>query len=343
MPSYGSKRIVWSFLLAAAASLSLLACTPTKRMVPPPASPVRLQDPTTTHTDSATLTVGTNRWRNSAAILEEAFLPLAVTMRNNSSRPLCGGVQTAALHATDGSSISAVVPTTVVERLFGPIASLEPEGPLWTVSTPLHEQSPFLLLVHGPHGGHSFGGGMHSGGPSPFAPRPFSAPFSSPFSSPHASPFSAPYASPFHAPFSHPHSSPFHSPYSSFAYPYASPFYSPYVSPFYSPFSPYSADPFSPFSRYSPYDYGYAVPPLPPHPPATEPEQPKIDQSLIREIFSAAFVSRPLAPQEERTGFLFFPRPAATDHTLTLSWSWYDCVSHELIANLSVPIATPRP
>ena len=91
MPAYGSKRLVGLFLLAAAASLSLLACTPTKRMVSPQASPVRLQDPTTTHTDSATLTVGTNRWNNSAAILEEAFLPLSVTMRNTSSCPLCGG------------------------------------------------------------------------------------------------------------------------------------------------------------------------------------------------------------------------------------------------------------
>src|SRR6185436_17108940 len=146
--------------------------------VPPQASPVRLQDPTTTHTDSATLTVGTNRWSHAATILEEAFLPLAVTMRNTSSRPLCGGVQTAALHATDGSSLSAVVPTTVVERLFGPIASVEPEVPLGTVRTALHEQRPVLLLVHGPHGSHSVGGGMQSGGPSPFAPRPFSSPFS---------------------------------------------------------------------------------------------------------------------------------------------------------------------
>ena len=201
MPSNGSQRLVWFFLLAAAASLSLLACTPTKRRVPPQASPVRLQDPTTTHTDSATLTVGTNRWSHSATILEEAFLPLAVTMRNNRSRPLCGGVPTAALHATDGSSLSAVVPTTVVERLFGPIASVEPAVPLGTVSTALHEQSPVLLLVHGPHGGHSVGGGRQRGGPSYFAPRPYSSPFSSPFSSPHASPFSAPYASPFHAPF----------------------------------------------------------------------------------------------------------------------------------------------
>ena len=135
MPSNGSKRLVWFFLLTAAASLSLLACTPTQRRVPPQASPVRLQDPTTTHTDSATLTVGTNRWSHSATILEEAFLPLAVTMRNTSSRPLCGGVQTAALHTTDGSSLSAVVPTTVVERLFGPIASVEPEVPLGTVRT----------------------------------------------------------------------------------------------------------------------------------------------------------------------------------------------------------------
>ena len=49
-----------------------------------------LRDPLSTHTDRAALTVGTNRWPTAAAVLEEEFLPLAVTMHNTSPRPLWG-------------------------------------------------------------------------------------------------------------------------------------------------------------------------------------------------------------------------------------------------------------
>jgi len=52
----------------------------------------------------------------------------------------------------------------------------------------------------------------------------------------------------------------------------------------------------------------------------------------MREIVTAAFASRPLEPQEARTGFLFFPRPAARAQKLTLTWSWYDCLTRELMA-----------
>jgi len=274
MPSHRGERRIWLCLLAAVVSIRLLACTPTTSTVARQVSPLVLRDPVITHTDSAALIVGTNRWSTSAAVLEEAFWPLAVAMHNTSTHPLCGGAPTAALYSPDGSSVSAVLPTSVVTRLFGPLASLDAR--------------PTLLLVHGGHGGHAHSGGIHGGGPHRFVPFPFYAPFSSPF-------------------------------------------------------SPYSSNPFPPFSRYSPYDYGYALPPLHPNPPSAETEQPQIDQALVREIFTAAFASRPLEPQEERTGFLFFPRPTSGEPTLTLAWSWYDCVTHELIANLSVPVDTRRP
>jgi hypothetical protein len=63
----------------------------------------------------------------------------------------------------------------------------------------------------------------------------------------------------------------------------------------------------------------------------------------MREIVTEAFASRPLEPQEVRTGFLFFPRPAARAQKLTLTWSWYDCLTHELMAHLSVPLDSRRP
>ena len=292
MPSYCKNRICWFVLLVTIVSISLLSCTPTTRPLSPQVRSLVLRDPVTAHTDGAALTVGTNRWSTSAAVLEEAFLPLAVTMRNTSTRPLCGGAPTAALHTVDGSSFSAVLPTSVVNRLFGPLASAEPAVLQRTANAQGGDTPPLLLLVHGSHGGHAHSGGIHGGGIHRFAPFRFH-----------------------------------------------SPFYSPFHSPFYSPFYPYSWTPFAPFSRYSPYDYGYTLPPLNPNPPSAETEQPHIDQSLMREIFTEAFASRPLEPQEERTGFLFFPRPAASAQSLTLTWSWYDCVSHELMVNLSVPVA----
>jgi len=63
----------------------------------------------------------------------------------------------------------------------------------------------------------------------------------------------------------------------------------------------------------------------------------------MREIVTAAFANRPLEPQEARTGFLFFPRPPAGAQTLTLTWSWYDCLTQELMAHLSVPVDLRRP
>jgi hypothetical protein len=63
----------------------------------------------------------------------------------------------------------------------------------------------------------------------------------------------------------------------------------------------------------------------------------------MREIVTEAFANRPLEPQEVRTGFLFFPRPAAGAQALTLTWSWYDCLTQELMAHLSVPVDPRRP
>jgi hypothetical protein len=58
----------------------------------------------------------------------------------------------------------------------------------------------------------------------------------------------------------------------------------------------------------------------------------------MTDIATDAFASQPLAPHETRTGFLFFLRPTARGTPLTLTWSWYDCVTQQPIAHLSVPV-----
>ena len=104
MPLFRRDNSRWLELLTVLLTLSLVACTPTARTVAREGSPVVLRDPLSTHTDRAALTVGTNRWPTAAAVLEEEFLPLAVTMHNTSPRPLCGGASTASLHAPEGAA-----------------------------------------------------------------------------------------------------------------------------------------------------------------------------------------------------------------------------------------------
>jgi hypothetical protein len=158
---------------------------------------------------------------------------------------------------------------------------------------------------------------------------PFGSP--SPFASPF-SPFSANPFSPFYRPF------PPRSPYG----------YAPY-SPFDSPVTPFNPSPFSPFYQpfpplspygYAPYGYGY--PPLPPNLGLPEENRPTVDSSLIKEILSTAFASRPLALQEERSGFLFFPLPVPNEGATLLTWDWYDCATHELVTHLSIPVAVEK-
>jgi len=81
---------------------------------------------------------------------------------------------------------------------------------------------------------------------------------------------------------------------------------------------------------------------LPPTLQPREEEPPQVDQALVTEILTAAFASRPLAPQEERSGFLFFPLPVPHVGSTVLTWGWYDCVTHALVAHLSLPIAVDR-
>jgi hypothetical protein len=151
------------------------------------------------------------------------------------------------------------------------------------------------------------------------SPTPFASPFS---------PFSADPISPFYRPF--PRFSPYgYAPYSPYSSP-LTPFNSSPLSPFYQPFplpSPYGS---------APYDYGY--PPLLPDLPPPAENYPTVDSSLVKEILSTAFPSRPLASQEERSGFLFFPLPVPNAGATMLTWSWYDCFTHELVAYLSVQI-----
>jgi hypothetical protein len=141
--------------------------------------------------------------------------------------------------------------------------------------------------------------------------------------SPYASPFLSPYASPFTSPLTLPYS---------YAAPYRygltlppllpqSPFTSLYSAPFASPLLP-------PFSYPAPYEYDSPLPPTAPSLAAP---------LLIKDILTAAFTSQPLAPHETRTGFLFFPRPTVRETALTLMWDWYNCVTREWHARLSVP------
>ncbi len=119
-----------------------------------------------------------------------------------------------------------------------------------------------------------------------------------------------------------------------------------FSSPFPSPFSPFALSPFSPFYPSLPPLYPYGSPPsdsgygpsLPPNLQSREEERPEVDQALVKEILTAAFASRPLVPHEERSGFLFFPLPVPAVGATVLTWGWYDCVTHELVAHLALPI-----
>jgi len=105
--------------------------------------------------------------------------------------------------------------------------------------------------------------------------------------------------------------------------------------PFYGPLSPLFLYGYPP----SDFDYGPLFPPtLQPR----EEEHPEVDQALVTEIVTAAFASRPLAPQEERSGFLFFPLPVPDVGSTVLTWGWYDCATHELVAHLSMPIPVEK-
>ena len=344
MPSFRRENDRWFKLLTVLMTLSLVACTPTARTVARQESPLVLRDPLSTHTDHATLTVGTNRWQIAAAVLEEAFLPLAVTMHNTSHRSLCGGTSTASLHSPEGSAFSAVLPTSVVTRLFGPLAAVEHEFPSGPPRQPEGRQihcscvSKTIMAVLCPVVGYReavYLGWLHcrslllplhlfrllslprSRRPSP--PRSVLLPIHRSILrfTPHSHLLSLPrlLLLPLH----------------------------PSRRPSPPHFLPILGARFAPFPPYPRYGYGYALPPLPPAPPFAEPPRPQHDQALMQEIVTAAFASRPLESQEVRTGFLFFPQPATRAQTLTLTWSWYDCHTHELMAHLSVPVDTRRP
>jgi len=161
------------------------------------------------------------------------------------------------------------------------------------------------------------------------SPRVFGPPFG--FPSPFASPFSTYPFSPFYRPF------PYSSPYG---------YYAPY-SPFPPSLPPFNPTPFSPFDRppppLSPYGYApYGYPPLPANPGLPEEHYPAVDSALIKEILSTAFASRPLAQQEERSGFLFFPLPVPSQGATLLAWDWYDCATSELVTHLSIPISVEK-
>lgn len=361
MHSRRRRQAVVLFSLTPLCALLALACTPSVKSSRHPAAPLLLANPTSISAGPVSLAVGTNHWNNPAIGLEEAFFPVAVTVRNTGNQPLCGGVSTATLGDSAGASVSAIFPEGVVTRLFGPLASVTPLSQPAVKAAALADQAVFLVLVQGSLGGH-FGGrspggrGLQGGtpgppheGPSPpvLVPPPFSSPFHSPLS-----PFTpgnrgAPVGGTSHSggefrggAVRPPHFAP--SPEV-----FAPPLFS---SPFYSPFSPFTPSPFSPFYRpfpplspygYPPADSGYG-PVLPPtlQPRAEEP--PAVDQALVTAIVTAAFASRPLAPQEERSGFLFFPLPVPHIGSTVLTWGWYDCVTHELVAHLVVPIAVEK-
>ncbi len=308
-----------------------------------------LMEPTTVSTSALSLTVGTNGWPMENTLLEESFLPVPVTMRNTSARALCGGVASARLSDASGASVAASFPTNVVARLFGPLAKDDSSGRMaLSAARPLDDRGS-IVFVHGGSGGH--GGGLGHGGhyaPHTFGatPRFFGSPFSfSPFAAPRLPFYSNPYA-PFGYPFS-----PFAAPRSPFySNPYA-PFGSPYsFSPFAAPGLPFYANPYSPFGypfsptypysgEFAPYSYAPALPSevYPQYEAPTEDTH-----RLISEIFTLAFVSRPLTPQEDRSGFLFFPRPLPTMGAPLLTWDWYDCETQVFVTQLSTPVVARK-
>ncbi len=316
-----SIQAVVRYSLAPLFVLLAIGCTPSVKVAHKQTVPLLLSNPASVSSGSVSLAVGTNRWSKQDSGLEEAFFPVAVTVRNSGDRTLCGGASTAVLGDSSGASVSATLPEGVVTRLFGPLASLGPMSRPTVGAVTLSDQDVFLILVHDSHGGYS--GGMGYGG------RGFSGGASRP-----------PYLRPLPRVFMPPLlPSPFYSPFSPF---YLRPF-SPFSSPF-PPLSPYGYTPYgyAPYG-YAPYEYDY--PPLPPPLPdlrLPEENRSTVDSSLIKEILSTAFASRSLTPQEERSGFLFFPLPVPDGGATMLTWGWYDCATHELVAHLSIPVPVEK-
>src|SRR5712691_1789756 len=196
MRSRHRRQAVVLFSLAPLCALLALACSPSVKSAHPQTSPLPLSHPTSVTAGPVSLTVGTNHWSNPASGLEEAFFPVAVTVRNTGNQPLCGGVSTAALGDSAGASVSAIFPEGVVTRLFGPFASVAPLSRPAAKAAAFADQDVFLVLVQGNLGGHSggisHGSGRFQGGtpglphfsPSPrvFTVPPFSPPFHSPIS-----------------------------------------------------------------------------------------------------------------------------------------------------------------
>src|SRR6266849_3980136 len=114
-----------TFLLALMGS----ACTSSVQVPQRHAAPLTLSTPTVLSSGPVSLAVGTNHWSKPETGLEEAFLPVAVTVRNTGTQPLCGGVATAVLGDSAGATVSATRPAGVVTRLFGPLAALGPLSP----------------------------------------------------------------------------------------------------------------------------------------------------------------------------------------------------------------------
>src|SRR5262249_24206509 len=112
-----------AFLLAFLA----MACTHPLRAPHQQSTSLTLTDPVQISTDTVTLAVGTNHWGGqNASLVEDAFLPLAVTVRNRGTKALCGGVTTAMLSDSAGASSSGIFPEGVVTQLIGPLASFNP-------------------------------------------------------------------------------------------------------------------------------------------------------------------------------------------------------------------------
>jgi hypothetical protein len=252
-------------------------------------------------------------------------LPIAVTVRNTGTQPLCGGVATATLSDATGASISAVFPEGVVTRLIGPLALLDSHE-LFVRSSAVFgpNRAEFTIIpVWGPGGfsggfGGGFGGfGGGFGGVGPGFGSSFGPGFGGGLGSSFGPGFGGGLGSGFGPGFGP-------GPFWGGSFP--SPFYGPYSSPFYSPWPPFGRFP-----------YQRSLPPLGEEMPRQRPEETKTP--LLQEIFSVAFASRPLASQEERSGFLFFPLPAQAAGTQTLTWDWYDCNTKQLLAHLTVPIS----
>ncbi|HJY82135.1 MAG TPA: hypothetical protein VKK81_13760, partial [Candidatus Binatia bacterium] len=121
-----SIQAVFQYFLAPLFVLLAIGCTPAVKVAPKQTSPLLLSNPTSVSSGSVSLAVGTNRWGKQDSGLEEAFFPIAVTVRNSGDRTLCGGAPTAVLGDSSGASVSATLPEGVVTRLFGPLASLGP-------------------------------------------------------------------------------------------------------------------------------------------------------------------------------------------------------------------------